>query len=63
MTVDDPTADDLVLACLVLDPKPDYCDDLELVRADFETKVETLRTNLDAHIGDTTVHSSTSSVD
>ena len=55
--------DDLVLACLALDPKPDYCDSLELVRADFETKVETLRTDLVAHTGDTTIHSSTSSVD
>ena len=44
-------------------PDPDYCTPLEAVRADFEGKIETLRTNFDAHVADDAAHSSSTSDD
>ena len=35
---------DLDLACLMANPVPDYCADLEAIRADVQTKLETIET-------------------
>ena len=57
--------DDYMLPCLEMAEmdRPDYCNELENVRGDFEIKIDNLRGELVAHTGDTTIHSSTSSVD
>ena len=61
-------SDDIDLACLAdVDgsgvPNAAHCLELEDVRLDFEGKFEQLRFDFDNHAGDTTIHSSTSSVD